>query len=66
MRPEKAEHDLVGPQLGRSALVNPMLLLLCACPGMNVETLRVLTLGLQINILPVEHVCKKKIVTNED
>lgn len=60
MRPEKAEHDLVGPQLGSCALVNPTLLLLCACPGMNVETLRVLTLGLQINILPVEHVRKKK------
>ena len=57
----KAEHgDLVGRQLGRCALVNPMLLLLCACPGMTVETLRILTLGLQINVLPAEHVRKKK------
>ena len=45
----KAERDLVGPQLGTCASVNPTLLLLCACPGKNVETLRVLTLGLQVN-----------------
>ena len=63
----EAEHDLVGPQLGSCALVNPTLLLLCACPEMNVETLRILTWGLQINVLPVEHVRKKKkIVTNKD
>lgn len=56
----KAERDLVGPQLGTCALVNPTLLLLYACPGMNVETLRVLTLGLQVSVLPVEHIRKFK------